>query len=302
MSVTWPVGLAFVGQFRPLRLPVVLAPADDFQLPAEAAHFVAYCLAFVASGRAGLCRTWCMTDDHINMTNHHIRSTLRRRTLLDGLFMPVLGALTAGCGGSDVWGYEASILRASLDAQLKNPAVHSAIGRMEIGNEVVFAGAAGTISATNKTPVRADTPFKSASVGKLFTAVTVLRLIEQGRLLLDTPIGHLLPPALLEPLHVLGGVSRGPQLTIRQLLGHTTGLANIDDDPAFNGAIAENPTKVWQPAELLQFSINACGSGRGSGSAWHGRDVRGNQRGTWTTPTCAQLHRRVGCQFGVLQL
>lgn len=170
--------------------------------------------------------------------------------------MPTLGVSVSGCGGGDApWAAQAIKLQSLLDAQIREPGVYSAIGRLEIGDSVVFAGAAGVYSASDKTPVRPDTPFKAASVGKLFTAVAVLRLMEQGRLSLDSAIGGLLPSTLVDRLHVLDGVSRGPQLTVRQLLGHTTGLANIDSDPGFNGAVAQDPARLWKPEEILEFSI-----------------------------------------------
>jgi D-alanyl-D-alanine carboxypeptidase len=184
-------------------------------------------------------------------------SPLNRRTLLQGLLASTLGVLAGGCGGGGPrWEKEAKQLQALLVAETGNAGVYSAIGRLEIGNEVVFAGAAGTFSDVDKTAVRADTPFRAASVGKMFTAVAVLRLVERGKLSLDTAIGGLLPSALVNRLHVLGGVSRGAQLTVRQLLGHTTGLPDIDSDPAFNGAVAADPTRIWQPEEILDFAID----------------------------------------------
>lgn len=185
-----------------------------------------------------------------------LKRPVKRRTVLHSLLAPALGALAAGCGGGDTrWEKEAKQLQGLLAAETGQTGVYHAIGRLEIGNEVVFAGAAGTYSDVDKTPVRADTPFRAASVGKMFTAVAVLRLVERGRLTLDTPIAGLLRPALVNRLHVLEGVNRGPQLTIRQLLGHTTGLANIDSDTTFNSAVALNPQRRWQPEELLEFSI-----------------------------------------------
>jgi D-alanyl-D-alanine carboxypeptidase len=179
-----------------------------------------------------------------------------RRTMLQGLLVSALGVIAGGCGGGAArWDKEAKQLQALLDAETGNAGVYSAIGRLEIGDDVVFAGAAGTCSDVDKTPVRADTPFRAASVGKMFTAVAVLRLVERGKLSLDTAIGGLLPAALVDRLHVLGGVSRGPQLTVRQLLGHTTGLPDIDSDPAFNGAVAADPSRRWQPEEILEFAI-----------------------------------------------
>ncbi|MFG1991230.1 serine hydrolase domain-containing protein [Actinoplanes sp. NPDC048988] len=60
--------------------------------------------------------------------------------------------------------------------------------------------------------VTPQTPFLIGSVSKPFTALTVMQLVEQGRVALDDPVGHHLPWFAF------------PQITVRQLLNHTSGL------------------------------------------------------------------------------
>jgi len=64
-----------------------------------------------------------------------------------------------------------------------------------------------------------DTKYKIASITKAFTAVLIMRLQEQHKLSLDHTIKSYLPNY---------GGSAGNQVTIRQLLNHTAGMANID--------------------------------------------------------------------------
>ncbi len=76
--------------------------------------------------------------------------------------MPTLGVSVSGCGGGDApWAAQAIKLQSLLDAQIREPGVYSAIGRLEIGDSVIFAGAAGVYSASDKTPVRPDTAYRS---------------------------------------------------------------------------------------------------------------------------------------------
>lgn len=86
------------------------------------------------------------------------------------------------------------------------------------GGRVVFARAAGLASRDYETPNRIDTGFNFASIGKLFTGTAILRLVEQGRVRLDAPFGTYLtnyPDAAI-----------ARQITIEQLLTHSSGLGN----------------------------------------------------------------------------
>lgn len=73
-------------------------------------------------------------------------------------------------------------------------------------------------------PLTVETPYFQASVTKLYIAAAVLRLSEQGRLSLDTPMAEYLPSDLVTGLHVWNGVDRTGEITPRHLLGHATGL------------------------------------------------------------------------------
>ncbi|PWI43256.1 serine hydrolase domain-containing protein [Streptomyces sp. ICBB 8177] len=64
-------------------------------------------------------------------------------------------------------------------------------------------------------PVRRDTVFDLASLTKLFTAIAVMREAERGTLELDAPVARGLPEF---------GAHRKQDVTVRQLLAHTSGL------------------------------------------------------------------------------
>ncbi len=64
-----------------------------------------------------------------------------------------------------------------------------------------------------------DTKFNIASITKMFTAVAVLQLIEQGKAELHEPIGYYLPEYPNELVR--------DSVTIHQLLAHTSGLNNF---------------------------------------------------------------------------
>ena len=109
-------------------------------------------------------------------------------------------------------------------------------GSRDVSASVVFQGqvihtfAAST--AKSSRPVTADTNFRIASVSKILTAQTVLKLVEQGLLQLDVPIVGL----IADSFGLTVADERARNITIRQLLSHTSGISNflkIFFDPGF---------------------------------------------------------------------
>lgn len=91
-------------------------------------------------------------------------------------------------------------------------------------NETLFTGAYGYANRAFHIPNKTDTKFDVASVTKIFTAVAVLLLVEQGLLKLEDKIIDLID---LQNTEIPNDVE------IRHLLNHTSGIA--DDAEEENG-------------------------------------------------------------------
>jgi D-alanyl-D-alanine carboxypeptidase len=87
----------------------------------------------------------------------------------------------------------------------------------------------------------ADDRFRVASLTKTFVATVVLQLVAERRLRLDDSVQRLLP----------GLVPPGGTITVRQLLGHTSGLFDYFDDERFVRAVLAQPGRVWSPRTLV---------------------------------------------------
>ncbi len=72
---------------------------------------------------------------------------------------------------------------------------------------------------------RAGETWRWASVTKMITAILALQQVDDGRLALDAPLATYLPDFPVNP----------DRITIRQLLTHTSGLANPDATPDADG-------------------------------------------------------------------
>lgn len=83
----------------------------------------------------------------------------------------------------------------------------------------------GLADLANEIPNTIETKFASASAGKVFVAVAILQLIEQGRLRFGDTLGEL----LAMDLH---GIDAG--VTVEQLLNHTSGVPDYFDESVMN--------------------------------------------------------------------
>ncbi|MDN7012226.1 beta-lactamase family protein [Methanoculleus sp. FWC-SCC3] len=84
--------------------------------------------------------------------------------------------------------------------------------------------AAGNASTAPARPATPEMRFIIASVTKTFTSVAIQQLAEDGRLSLDDPIDRRLPA------DVAAMIPESDAITIRQLLDHTSGIADYDED------------------------------------------------------------------------
>lgn len=139
----------------------------------------------------------------------------------------------------------ASRLAEAVEALPRASAIYVA-GR---GTAEPWGAAAGVAFPETGAPMTVDTPVRIASNAKTFTAATVLRLWETGRIDLDAPIGPLLTPEL-DALLVADGYDTAA-ITVRQLLTHSAGLYDHGGDRRFVEAIRADPSHVWTRAELV---------------------------------------------------
>lgn len=98
--------------------------------------------------------------------------------------------------------------------------------------DFVWHGSAGNFSG--------DEPYFIASTTKLFTTALILKLRAAGKLSLDDTIEKYLDVEILEGLHVFKGIDYSQQLTIRQLMAHTSGLPDYFQGKGPNGFSLED--------------------------------------------------------------
>jgi CubicO group peptidase (beta-lactamase class C family) len=137
--------------------------------------------------------------------------------------------------------------------------VRHAVLAVERGDGTIrWEGAAGAADPGER-KMRAGTPYFIASVDKLLTATVVLRLHERGDLSVDDPLQAHLPDGFADGLHRLGGVDYTPEITLRHLLGHTSGLPDyLEDRPKGGRALVEHLAsgmdRAWGVEDLVRVT------------------------------------------------
>lgn len=145
-------------------------------------------------------------------------------------------AVAAQSRGGDVPGiFERYVSAAAEDGQINGCALVAENGR------ILWRRNFGYADIGRKKPITDATLFPLASISKEFTAMAVLQLSEQGKLRLDDP--------LVRYLKSFPYVD----ITIRQLLSHTSGLP--DADPVFEPLIASDRNRIIGLDDVLPAVI-----------------------------------------------
>ncbi|AYB30915.1 serine hydrolase domain-containing protein [Chryseolinea soli] len=83
----------------------------------------------------------------------------------------------------------------------------------------------GYANLEKRTALQGDHIFSLASIGKMYNAVAVLKLVEEGRLKLDDKIADHLP------VEIIRNLPNATEVTLRHLLRHASGFVNYEKDP-----------------------------------------------------------------------
>lgn len=125
-------------------------------------------------------------------------------------------------------------LDAFIEAQMQELKIPGLALAIVCGNQIEYMRGYGTADNAGR-PVTPQTPFLVASLSKSFTALSVMQLVEAGKIELDIPVQFYLP------WFQTADKEASARITVRHLLHHTSGfselegaLRNLDRNPAAN--------------------------------------------------------------------
>lgn len=149
-------------------------------------------------------------------------------------------------------------IRKLFEKELKSKDVHNAFFLVKSNKlDLDWNWAEGEFK--DGTKVTANNPFHSASIGKTFTATTIVLLQEEGKLEFNDPISKYLSKEIMDSLHMYEGVDYSYEITVAHLLQHRSGLPDyFEDEPANGPSMREllvyDTSHFWTPMELLLFA------------------------------------------------
>ncbi|OCQ22500.1 hypothetical protein A7985_00595 [Pseudoalteromonas luteoviolacea] len=128
--------------------------------------------------------------------------------------------------------------------------VHGIILHVSAANGA-FTGSAGLANLATREVLQPDAVYHLASSGKIFTALLAVRLHEEGLLDLDLTIDNWLSN------EVASQIQYSDQITLRQLLNHSSGIYNYSDPrskDAYVEYVMANYKNGISNGDLLQFA------------------------------------------------
>lgn len=138
----------------------------------------------------------------------------------------------------------AAQLQRILDETVADGSIPGAVVSVSIPGQAPWTGASGIADRRQRLPMQPTTNVRIASLSKMFTAVVVLQLVQEGKIDLNAALTTYVPDL----------VPNGNAITVRNLLQHTTGLYDFLEDRNFVAQAYQNPQRTWKPAELVAYA------------------------------------------------
>jgi D-alanyl-D-alanine carboxypeptidase len=126
-----------------------------------------------------------------------------------------------------------------INKALIDPGVKGVSACVIMPDNSIWHGQAGTNGSG--VVITDTTVFYGGSTTKTFVATRILQLWEEEKINLDTTY-----TAYIEPIKNVNN-----EVTVRQLLSHTSGIYNYTQNPLFFSEIAKSPTQFYSPTDIL---------------------------------------------------
>lgn len=136
-------------------------------------------------------------------------------------------------------------LKAKIDSTLQANRIPGAAIVVRLANGEEFQYGAGFANLETRRPVNVNDRFRIGSITKTFIGTVILQLVDEGRLSLNQNVAQLLPTVQLRMAN---------QITVRDLLRHTSGIPNYTGDIEFLLTMFHNPESYPSERAIIAFA------------------------------------------------
>jgi D-alanyl-D-alanine carboxypeptidase len=209
---------------------------------------------------------------------------VRRVLALSSLLLLVLAAPAS----ADFTPTQKATMREAMEAEMQQAGYPGIVAGLWVPGRGNFVGATGLARLRDRRPMRVGDTFRIGSVTKTFTATVILRLVEQGKLRLRDRLAR-----------YVKGIPAGRQITIRELLNHTSGIP--DTSNAITKGVYRDPTHRWHPLRVIRNAVHQkryCHPG----ACWHYSNTNYQLLGLIAQRVTGQPIARLYQRAGIRQL
>jgi predicted acyl esterase len=167
-------------------------------------------------------------------------------THIFSLFLIILLLLTHSGISMGVEPELATALQKTLDEARQNAGITGVTMAVITPEEEIWLGASGMSDLEAGTAMVPEDLLLIGSITKTFVSALVLKLAEAGKLTLEDSVEQWLP----------GLLPNGENITVRQLLNHTSGIFNFETHDEYYGLVAIDLAKAWKPEETVALATS----------------------------------------------
>ena len=153
-------------------------------------------------------------------------------------------------------GQDRSALRDTLQRKLDSLRVAQRIPGLTLGVALpdgsTIALASGQSDTARHLPMKPSDRMLQGSVGKTYVAAVAMQLVHEGKLKLDEKVSAYLGK---EPW--FNRLPNAADITVRQLMNHTSGLVRYEFNPKFTADLRANPVREWTHVEQLSYLFDS---------------------------------------------
>lgn len=158
-------------------------------------------------------------------------------------------------------------LQAVLDEWHRAGKFPGATAGVTLADGTSFGLAVGLSDKEANKPMKPADLMLAGSVGKTYAAAVALQLVSEGRLVLDEKVEKYLGSEAW-----YSRLPNAKDITIRQLMNHTSGLVRYEFKEQFTKDLSANPAKTWKPEELIAYVFDTTAPFE-AGKSWEYSDT-----------------------------